>query len=98
MVFHNNGHVRHWYTGTEYYIDEFCIARNKQGLGIGTKFLKDMEQYIINREMTQIFLQTDRNVPAYHFYKKKNLLNYRSMFHLQKKLDFNQMIALIMEG
>ena len=70
MVGLSMGHIRHWYTGTEYYIDEFCICRGKQGIGIGTKFLKDVEQYIMNNGMTHIFLQTERNVPAYHFYKK----------------------------
>ena len=56
MVGLSMGHIRHWYTGTEYYIDEFCICRGKQGIGIGTKFLKDVEQYIMNNGMTHIFL------------------------------------------
>ena len=25
------GHIRHWYSGTEYYIDELCIQTDKQG-------------------------------------------------------------------
>lgn len=68
------GHIRHWYSGTEYYIDEFCVCRTKQGLGIGTKFLKSVEQYIVSKDITQIFLQTERNVPAYHFYKKNEFI------------------------
>lgn len=69
MIDLSMGHIRHWYTETEYYIDEFCICRDKQGLGIGTRFLQDTEQYIIDNNMTQIFLQTERKVPAYYFYK-----------------------------
>lgn len=68
------GHIRHWYSGTEYYIDEFCVCRAKQGLGIGTKFLKSVEQYIASRDMKYIFLQTERSVPAYHFYKKNEFI------------------------
>lgn len=29
------GSIRHWYAGTEYYIDEFCIKTSEQGRGIG---------------------------------------------------------------
>ena len=68
------GHIRHWYSGTEYYIDEFCVCRTKQGIGIGTKFLKSVEKYIISKDITRIFLQTERNVPAYHFYKKNEFI------------------------
>ena len=54
MVGLSMGHIKHWYSGTEYCIDEFCVCRTKQGLGIGTKFLKSVEQYIVSRDMTQI--------------------------------------------
>ena len=35
------GRIKHWYSGTEYYIEELCIQTNKQGNGIGTLFLKN---------------------------------------------------------
>ncbi len=68
------GHIKHWYEGTEYYIEEFCICRTKQGLGIGTEFLKSIEQNIVSQNIKHIFLQTERNVPAYHFYKKNEFI------------------------
>lgn len=40
MVGLSMGHVRHWYKGTEYYIDELCIKREEQGKGFGTAHLK----------------------------------------------------------
>lgn len=86
MVGLSMGHIRHWYSGTEYYIDEFCICRNRQGHGIGTKFLKDVEQYISNMGMTHIFLQTERNVPAYDFYKKNDFYELTEHVSFAKKL------------
>ena len=86
MVGLSMGHIRHWYTGTEYYIDEFCICRNKQGIGIGTKFLKDVEQYIMNNGMTHIFLQTERTVPAYNFYKKNGFYELEEHVSFAKRL------------
>jgi len=64
------GSVKHWYSGTEYYIHEFCIKTEQQGKGVGTQFLHLLESFIQSKGIKQIFLQTDRNVPAYHFYKK----------------------------
>ena len=64
------GSVMHWYTGTEYYIFEFCIKTEKQGKGAGTAFLKKVEEFAKSKQITHIFLQTERNVPAYEFYQK----------------------------
>lgn len=64
------GRIKHWFRGTEYCIDELCIARDRQGRGLGTAFLREMERYLTDHGIVQIFLQTDRNVPAYRFYLK----------------------------
>lgn len=64
------GNIMHWYTGTEYYIFEFCVKTEMQGKGIGTDFLKQVEEYARSKQITHIFLQTERTVPAYEFYRK----------------------------
>ena len=64
------GNIRHWFTGTEYYIDEFCIRPDRQGRGLGTLFLKEIEKAIKDLGLTQIFLQTESTVPAYGLYQK----------------------------
>lgn len=64
------GSIMHWCTGTEYYIYEFCIKRERQNNGIGTLFLNEIETYVKNIGVNHIFLQTEKNVPAYNFYKK----------------------------
>lgn len=75
MIGVSMGNIRHWYSGTEYYIDEFFIKRSRQGSGKGTIFLNSIEQLLLNKGIKNIFLQTDRNVPAYLFYKKNDLKN-----------------------
>ncbi|MBR5071379.1 MAG: GNAT family N-acetyltransferase, partial [Oscillospiraceae bacterium] len=37
------GNIRHWYSGTEYMIDEFCIRTDRQGRGLGSYFMKKIE-------------------------------------------------------
>lgn len=64
------GCIKHWYTGTEYCIDEFFIKTERQGNGVGKKFMEEIQLLIKKRGMSLMFLLTDRNVPAYNFYKR----------------------------
>ena len=64
------GYVKHWYSGTEYIINEFCVKTERQGAGAGSFFIAEIEKAIKEMEIKQIFLLTDSNVPAYNFYKK----------------------------
>ncbi len=68
------GSVMHWCRGKEYFIFELCIMADRQGKGLGTEFLKRIEEYCKCHEITQIFLQTERTVPAYGFYKKNGFI------------------------
>ncbi len=80
------GHIRHWYTGTEYYIDELCIRTEKQGQGIGTLFLQKIEEAIRELGLVQIFLQTEQSVPAYEFYRKNGFLELEGHVSFAKRL------------
>ena len=64
------GYVKHWYSGTEYIINEFCVKTDRQGAGAGSFFIAEIEKAIKEMGIKQIFLLTDSNVPAYNFYKK----------------------------
>ena len=68
------GSVKHWYRGTEYLIDELCVRTDIQGKGIGTLFLDAMEKELINKNIRKIFLLTDRDAPAFEFYKKRGFI------------------------
>ena len=62
------GNIKHWYEGTEYYIEELCIRTDEQGKGHGTEFLSLIESHLAGRGVRTIYLTTDRDVPAYGFY------------------------------
>ncbi|NQN54176.1 GNAT family N-acetyltransferase [Streptococcus suis] len=64
------GHIRYWYEGTEYRIEELCVARDCQGRGIGKDFLKRIEEQLAERNIIHILLQTERHLPAFSFYEK----------------------------
>lgn len=64
------GHIKHWYEGTEYCIDELCVKTELQKQGVGASFLSDLEECLLRQDIKHLFLLTDRDVPAYSFYKK----------------------------
>ena len=68
------GYIKHWYTGTEYIINELCIKPERQGSGAGTIFINEIEKAIKALGLKQIFLLTDSNVPAYNFYTKNGFV------------------------
>ena len=62
--------IRHWWEGTNYNIEEFCVTPDLQGQGIGSRFMKQIEDKIRERGFAGIFLQTDKDKPSYRFYHK----------------------------
>ena len=80
------GRIRHWYAGTEYYIDELCVRTEKQGNGIGTYFVNEIEKAIKEIGLVQIFLQTESSVPAYGFYQKNGFLELKEHVSFVKRV------------
>ena len=80
------GYVKHWYMGTEYIINELCIKTDRQGGGAGTFFLTQIEENIKQMGLKQIFLLTDRDVPAYNFYKKNSYVEVSNLVPFAKHI------------
>ena len=78
------GRVKHWYEGTEYCVDEFCIAGPFQHQGIGSRFLSEIEAYLTERGIRCLYLQTDKDVPAHSFYLKNGFEEQRNSVSLAK--------------
>lgn len=68
------GYIKHWFRGTEYYIDELCIRTDRQKAGAGSFFISQIEKAIKEIGIKKIFLQTDTFAPAYEFYKKRGFI------------------------
>ena len=65
------GHIRHWYSGTEYFIDELCIHTESQGKGAGSALIEGIERACREMGLTHLFLLTEKDVPAYAFYQRR---------------------------
>ena len=80
------GYIKHWYTGTEYCIDELCVKTDRQGKGLGTQFIALIEKYLLERGVGTIYLETGRDVPAFTFYKKQGFTEIPDHISLFKNL------------
>lgn len=80
------GMIRHWWEGTNYNIEEFCVSPEFQGNGIGSRFMGMIEADIKNRGLCGIFLQTDNDKPAYNFYRKNGFSDLSSHVSLYKRV------------
>ena len=50
---------------------ELCIDQDYQNQGQGKMFLKEIEAYLKSIHITAYYLNTERDVDAYHFYLKQ---------------------------
>ena len=69
------GQIRHWWEGANYNINEFCVSKDFQGKGIGSRFIKMIEDDLKKNGNAGIFLQTDIDKPSFKFYTKNGFSN-----------------------
>lgn len=72
--------------GTEYHVEEFFIRTADQEKSYGTEFFNLIEKSIPVKGATQIFLQTESNVPAYNFHKKRGFIELKNHVSFFKEL------------
>ena len=82
----SQGYIKHWYSGTEYIINELCIKTDRQRAGAGTFFIREIEKAIRVLGIKQIFLLTDSNVPAYDFYRKNGFVESKTNVAFSKRV------------
>ena len=80
------GRIKHWYSGTEYCIDELCISAQRQGRGLGAQFIREIEGACKALGIKHLFLLTADNVPAYAFYQKQGFYELKNSAAFAKEL------------
>jgi aminoglycoside 6'-N-acetyltransferase I len=80
------GHSRTWWTGDEYYIDEFYIATGMQRRGLGKELMAAVEAYVKSLGLEGITLLTNRYYPAKDFYLKNGVETAEHVLFMYKVL------------
>lgn len=80
------GRIKHWYAGTEYWIDDLAILPSVQGRGYGSQFIDMIENFIKKLDITGIVLFTEKDIPAYNLYIKKAFKEKEERVFFEKRL------------
>lgn len=80
------GHTRSFWTGKEFFIDEFYVENDKQGNGIGTKFLNLINDRLVKEDYRRLILLTNKGIPAEQFYVKNGFYNQQNRTIMFKEL------------
>ena len=78
------GMKKPWINGLEYYIDEYCVAYEMQGKGVGSWFINAIEEDIKKQGMNAIMLNTEENYPSHKFYERNGFKKLSDLIILAK--------------
>ncbi len=84
MVALSIGMKKPWIKGFEYYIDEFCVSYEMQGRGIGSWFIKAIEEDIQKQGINGMMLNTEKDYPSRKFFEKNGFITLGDLIVLGK--------------
>lgn len=79
-------HEKIWWNNSEVFIEEMFVIPERQGCGIGTALLKEVEKYIEEKHLAGITLSTNKYAPASKFYEKNGFVNCEHVMFMAKEL------------
>lgn len=80
------GHVRQWWQGDEYFIDEMCVRVSDQGLGTGTGMMGFITGELKKEGIVSVLALTEKCIPAEGFYRKNGFTASERMVLMYRRL------------
>ena len=75
-----------YFGAPQYEIKEIFVDPNRQGRGVGSKFLAAVENDLREKGIGMVILFTSRGIPAYSYYLKNNYIQNEDTVHFMKTL------------
>jgi ribosomal protein S18 acetylase RimI-like enzyme len=72
--------------GKTFYLAEFCVTTQTQGKGYGSQLLIYLEQELMNKNITSLFLITEKIGTISDFYRKKGYTMNGNRMEMRKEL------------
>ena len=80
------GHYKSWYNGKEYFIDEMFVKNDRQKNGLGSMFIKYIEDDMLKNDIKRFTLLTKRGSSSELFYKKNGFSNIENLCFMYKNI------------
>jgi len=78
------GVCKTWYSGKEFFVDDFFVIPSRQGKGIGTLLIKELESRLNSKGVDRIYLFTSRGDKTEGYYKKRGYKSWDSLVIMGK--------------
>ncbi|MGN0395436.1 MAG: GNAT family N-acetyltransferase [Coprococcus sp.] len=79
-------HEKIWWNNSEVFIEEMFVTPDRQGRGIGTALIKEMEKYVCKKSLAGITLSTNKYAPAPKFYEKNGFSPCEHVLFMAKEI------------
>ena len=81
------GRMMTYLHGTEYVLDEFCVAYDVQGQGIGRKLMQQIRTVMRENGCRSIVLNTTKGYPSERFYERNGFVHSPDMITMYQMLQ-----------
>jgi ribosomal protein S18 acetylase RimI-like enzyme len=81
------GHVVQWWSGDQFYLDEFCVATGVQRHGIGTSLMEHTRAQLQENGIQFVVLLTEKKTLAERFYLKQGFEASTKTVFMYQRLD-----------
>ena len=78
-------HEKIWWNNSEVFVEEMFVDPDRQGRGLGTSLLKEIEKYVKEHQLAGITLSTNKYAPAPLFYKKNGFVDCEHVLFMAKE-------------
>lgn len=79
-------HEKIWWNNSEVFVEEMFVAPEKQGKGIGTAMLLEVEKYVKEKWLAGITLTTNKYATAPKFYGKNGFYECEHVMFMAKEI------------
>lgn len=80
-------HEKVWWNSSEVFVEEMFVTPEKQGNGIGTSLLQQVEEYVKKHNLAGITLSTNKYAPAPKFYEKNGFVPCEHVIFMAKEME-----------
>jgi aminoglycoside 6'-N-acetyltransferase I len=77
------GHIKRWWVRDEFYVDEMCVASERQRQGIGQQILIYAKQKLGEQDVSELTLLTARDSAAESFYQKQGFVVLKNLVFMK---------------
>ena len=79
-------HEKIWWNNSEVFIEEMFVRPDRQGCGIGSALLGEVERYIEEKQLAGMTLSTNKYAPAPKFYEKNGFASCEHVMFMAKEM------------